>query len=48
MYKCSYLCENVKPGKFRTTVTYRYLGTRDGKPMHEVDILEPMGQPSAT
>jgi len=42
MRKCSYVSESYKPGKYSTEVRVRYMTTRDGKQIHELD--EPQGE----
>ena len=37
MRKCSYIAESHKAGKYGTIVTFKYMSTRDGSQIHELD-----------
>ena len=35
--KCCYIAESIKVGRYNTTVVIRYMSTKDGKQIHELD-----------
>ena len=37
MRKCSYVSESRKAGKFGTEVIFRYMSTKEGKQVHELE-----------
>ena len=41
MRECSYISESIRDGKFRTSVVVKYMSTKDGRQIHELEQLDP-------